>query len=221
MKKLSQKNLTAESRVRLAINQAMEIYMNQLNTGLISIGLENAFQMHLASIIGDLLNINTYYPEEKFVIHFEKNMPINSNNDYVDIVINYHNKNSIEQYLMELKFKKISDSAPDLGNIESYIDIYNLDTHKKKTTNVKNCYFIFLTDLKTYTRKARSGTRTEIPMEDGYVIQKGKQYTVTGMAAKKNTIKYPNGFMFNSDYKIEYTQFNVSNKPYWYFILEL
>ena len=59
MKKLSQKNLTAESRVRLAINQAMEIYMNQLNTGLISIGLENAFQMHLASIIGDLLNINT------------------------------------------------------------------------------------------------------------------------------------------------------------------
>lgn len=221
MKKISQMDLTAESRVRIAINQAMEIYMNQLNTGYITIGLENAFQMHLASIIGDLLNIHTFYPEERFIIHFEKNMPINGNDDYVDIVINHQNGMNVEKYLVELKFKKESDSATDLGNILSYIDIYNLDSHKYFTPNVKNCYFIFLTDLKTYTRKARSGTRTELPMEDGYTIQKGNKYTVTGKSAKDNTYKYPNGFVFNNDYKIEYNRFEVKNKPYWYFILEL
>lgn len=221
MKELCQKNLIAEKRVSLAIKQAMEIYMNKLNTGLITIGLENAFQMHLASIIGDLLNVNTYYPEEKFIIHFEKNMPINNNNDYIDIVINYNNKENIEHYLIELKFKKISDSAPDVGNIESYIDIYNLDSHKQQTKNVKKCYYVFLTDLETYTRKSKKGTRTEIPMEDGYTIKKSKQYIVTGKAAKQNTIKYPDGFKFNNDYKIEYTKFNVNNKPYWYYILEI
>ena len=108
MKKISQMDLTAESRVRIAINQAMEIYMNQLNTGYITIGLENAFQMHLASIIGDLLNIHTFYPEERFIIHFEKNMPINGNDDYVDIVINHQNGMNVEKYLVELKFKKES-----------------------------------------------------------------------------------------------------------------
>lgn len=123
--------------------------------------------------------------------------------------------------MIELKFKKKSDSAPDLGTIESYKDIFNLDSHRKNTKNVYGCYFIFLTDLGTYKNKPRKGTRLELPMYNGCVIEKSKQYTVTGDSAINNTQKYPNGFVFNKDYKIEYQNIKILNKDYWFFILEI
>ena len=221
MKNIANMDLSVDLRVRTAVEQAMEIYLNRLNTGLISLGLEDAFKMHLAGIISDLLNITTYYTDERFIIHFEKNMPINGNNDYVDIVINYNRGEHIEQYLIELKFKKISDCVPDLGNVESYIDIYNLDMHKNNTPNVKGCFFVFLTDLQTYTKASTRGTRKELPMEDGYTICKGKRYVVSGETAKKNTRKFPKGFVFYNNHKIEYRKFNIKEKPYWYYILQI
>ena len=60
MKNIANMDLSVDLRVRTAVEQAMEIYLNRLNTGLISLGLEDAFKMHLAGIISDLLNITTY-----------------------------------------------------------------------------------------------------------------------------------------------------------------
>ena len=117
----------------------------------------------------------------------------------------------IRLYLIELKFKKVSDSAPDLGNIESYKDIYNLDCHKQSNQNVAGCYFIFLTNYATYLNQSSSGTRTQIPMYDGYIIQANHNYRVTGPAALKATLKYPNGFTFSSNYPIEYQYMNMPN----------
>lgn len=210
---------TVEKRIENAVKNAIKIYLSRLNCSFYEIGLEDTFKMHLGNIISSELELNTFCPDERFIVMFEKNMPINGNNDYIDIVIKYQNPEVVELYPIELKFKKISDSAPDLGNIASYIDIYNLDSLKINTANVRNCYYVFMTDLETYTKKANKGTRTELPMHDGYIIKKGTTYSVSGKAAKDNTVKYPNGFTFNNNYKIEYEKVSIGEKPFWYYVL--
>ena len=212
---------SVSERVENAIRRSMKTYLSRLDSGFYEIGLEDTFKMHIGSIISSELELSIIYPNERFIVIFEKNMPINSNNDYVDIVIKYQASSNTELYLIELKFKKISDSAPDLGNIYSYIDIYNLDSHKTSTPNVKDCYYIFMTDYKTYTEKSSTGTRTEIPMYDGYTILKNKRYTVSGKSAKDNTKKYPSGFTFHNDYCIEYETSSIDGTPYWYYILKI
>ena len=212
---------TVEERIENAVRKAIHIYLARLNSGYYEVGLEDTFKMHLGEIIGAELELNTIQPTERFIVIFEKNMPINGHNDYIDIVIKYQTSDTVELYPMELKFKKITDSAPDLGNIYSYIDIYNLDSHKTATQGIKECYYIFMTDLETYTKPASRGTRTELPMYDGYTIQANAPYTVSGNAAKKCTEKYPSGFTFNSNYTIEYENALINGKPYWYYILKI
>ena len=219
------KNVTIQTspdkRIENAVRKAIQIYLSRIYNKFYEIGLEDTFKLYLGNIIATELELNTFSPTERFFVMFEKNMPINNHNDYVDIVIKYKNQNVIKLYPIELKFKKITDSAPDLGNLVSYIDIYNLDRHKAITKNVCGCYYIFMTDLETYTKKSFKGTRTEIPMHDGYTIQKNKSYTVSGATAKKNLAKYPNGLIFNNDYTIEYEKVIIDKKPYWYYILKL
>ena len=135
---------TVEKRIENAVKNAIKIYLSRLNCSFYEIGLEDTFKMHLGNIISSELELNTFCPDERFIVMFEKNMPINGNKDYIDIVIKYQNPKVVELYPIELKFKKISDSAPDLGNIASYIDIYNLDSLKTNTANVRNCYYVFI-----------------------------------------------------------------------------
>ena len=219
-------DLNVDKRVDAAINRSMDIYINKLASGFLEIGLENTFQMSLADIISRELDQNTYFDNERFLVKFEKNIPINGNNDYVDIVIEYKRDKETKLYLIELKFKKVSDSSPSIGNCESYIDIYNLDSHRKNTANVCHCYYIFLTNLKTYLSKAKKGTRAKIPMYDGYTIKANIQYNVTGNAARKKIAKYPNGFSFSADYLIQYKHMrmpnvNTNEKDYWFYIIRM
>lgn len=221
MKNANVINLSVDDRVDEAIHKAMDIYLSKLKTGFIDIGLEAAFQMHLADIISKELDQKTFYKDERFIVKFEKNMPINGNNDYVDIVIEYQKQDEQRFYLVELKFKKISDSAPNLGVIQSYIDIYNLDCHKAITKNVRGCYFIFMTDEEAYIKPAKAGTRQKLPMHDGATITANQAYTVSCPAAIKETKKYPSGFTFNNNYNIEYEKWDINGKSYWHFILKI
>ncbi len=221
MQEIVKLDLQVDKRVEEAINKAMEIYLYKLETSFLEIGLENTFQMSIAEIIKQILELNTFFPNERFRVLFEINKPINGNKDYVDIVIKYERDEEKKEYLIELKFKKIEHSAVDVGNAESYIDIYNLDTHRKNTQNVRGCYFVFLTDYELYLKKAKRGTRVELPMHDGYTIKKNQSYVVSGEAIKKVVQKYPNGFIFNNDYKINYIHATIHKKDYWYYILKI
>lgn len=133
--------------------------------------MEATFQLQWSKILDDLLQLQTYETDERFQISLEKNMPVYGNKDYIDIVVK-HTKKSMERlYLIELKFKKISDSASDSGNIVSFIDMCNLDYHQINTPKVYGCYFIFLTDYENYTKTPKpSSTRGQLPMHDGAVI---------------------------------------------------
>lgn len=206
-------------RVDSIIRESMDIYINRLVNGLLEVGLEATFQLNLARILKDLLNIKIVSLNERFQVLLEKNIPINGNKDYIDIVIKYTNNNKESIYLIELKNKKISDSVPDLGNVVSYIDMYNLDCHMQNLSSVIGCFFIFLTDLKTYKNKPRIGTRKELPMHDKSEIKASQKYDVTGKAAIKAMGNYhKNGFKFSTNHLIKYTNFKIQKKDYWFFI---
>ena len=211
-------NNNINDRVESIIKQTLNIYINRLRTGYYEIGLEATFQLHFSKILQDLFDVNTLSPNERFEVLLEKNILINGKNDYVDVAIRHIENNTVSLYLIELKFKKESDSAPDLGNVVSYIDMYTLDCHKN-TPNVKGCYFIFMTDYKTYLNKPRRGTRVQLPMHDKAKINRNQNYNVTNPSAVKALGKYANtGLKFSMDHTIEYEHFKIGTKDYWYFI---
>lgn len=211
-------NNDLNDRVKSIIKQALSIYINRLRTDYYEIGLEATFQLHFSKILQDLFDVNTLSPNERFEVLLEKNIPVNGNKDYIDVVIRYIENKNVSLYLIELKFKKISDSAPDLGNIESYKDMYTLDSHKN-TPNVKGCYYIFMTDYRVYINKSGKGTRTQLPMHDLAKIKHGQIYNVTNASAIKALGKYAStGLKFSLDHTIEYEHFKIGEKDYWYFI---
>ena len=217
MKTLNVIGTSADERVDLAIEETMNIYCNRLKTKYYPVGLEATFQFYFARILETVLS-TLVVDNESFQVLLEDNNPIDSQRDYVDIVIVYRNAHIVSsKYFIELKFKKQSDSAPDVGTIESYIDMYMLDKHH----SAGNCtcgYYIFLTNLQTYINPPRKGTRCELPMHDGAIIEANKAYTVSGAAAKKIAAKYPEGFRFSREHRIEYTEFSVENVPFWFYI---
>lgn len=221
MKKANIIDVDVKSRVQKAVKDGMDLYVAKIKHGYIEVGLEATFQLQLAKIIDDILQLLTFDINERFQVVLERNMPILNNKDYVDIVIKYHNNSVDKLYLIEVKFKKIADDAPDANTIYSYQDMMNLDAHKNQTLNVDGCFFIFLTDKQTYKNKPRkSGTRVELPMQDGAIIQSGKNYNVTGPSAIACMNGYPNGFTFTATHTISYQEFDINGHPYWFFIEE-
>lgn len=217
MKSLTLIAASADERMDLAIEKSMIIYCNRLKTEYYPVGLEATFQFYFARILESVLS-TLIIDKESFQVLLEDNNPIDSQKDYIDIVVVYHGMNSLtKKFFIELKFKKKTDDAPDLGVIESYIDMYNLDHHKQKG-NCSKGYYIFLTNLVTYINKSKRGTRVELPMHEGARIMANKIYNVSGASAKKAASKYPKGFNFSSDHLIEYNSFTVNKVDFWYYI---
>ncbi len=216
---------SVNARVEMAINKAMFIYLTRLKMGMIDEGLEASFQMHLAGLLRDELEVLTIDKNERFVVELEKNMEKENNGkNYVDICVEYHKNGCLnELYPIELKFKKKSQSAEDLGVMESFKDIYNLE----QLTNIKACYFIFLTDHELYTKQPKnSGTRKVFSMYHGAKIKQNQNYKYDSKTAKNMLEKYPNGFDFKYNYKIDYQKITIpsennENKNLWFFKLKI
>ena len=143
-----------------AIYDAWFSYCNKLSNGYYEPGLEDSVKLHFASLLEKCLDLVTLYPDERFVVTLEKNLPLDGDKDYIDIVIEYHRGNECSHYPIEIKFKKLRDGAYDYGVVDSYIDIANLERQKaNKNSGVKKAFFIFLTSDIAYTRKSNKGTR--------------------------------------------------------------
>ena len=229
MKRICLTTLNVDERVKEAISESMVVYCNKLARGNICVGLEATFQHELALILKDVLGLKTLTKDERFSLTLEQNIPVAHRDNYVDIVVHYDEGGNRRDYLIELKFKKISDSAPDLGTIETYFDLYNLDRLHNTTCNPGNIcgsFVIFLTNLQTYKNKPRkAGTRFELPMFDGASILAGQTYMASGSMAKSTIYKHYGdnfpGFVFTKNLAIEYNHFLVGQADYWYFIQEI
>ena len=96
-------------RIRQAIQQSMQIYVNRLIEGYYEFGTEASFQLHFSSILDRLLELNTNSTNESFTVMLEKNYPIQGQNDKIDISVTYKNETETKTVLIELKNKKIAD----------------------------------------------------------------------------------------------------------------
>ena len=209
------------TRVEKALNKAMSVYLTRLKMGMIEEGLEVSFQMHLAGLLRDTLELLTIDKNERFVVKLEENMEKENNGkNYVDICVEYHKNGHLSEcYPIELKFKKKSQSAEDLGVIECFKDIYKLE----QLTNIKACYFIFLTDHELYTKQPKnSGTREVFSMYHKAKIKQNQSYKYNSKTAKSALEKYPNGFKFKHNYDINYQKITThKNKNLWFFKLKI
>ena len=209
------------SRVKNALNKAMSIYLTRLKTQMVEEGLEASFQMHLAGLLRDELELLTIARDERFIVELEKNMGDEKKN-YVDISIEFYEKGKpCKQYLIELKFKKASQTAGNQNVINSFIDIYNLEQLAIHNEKIEACYFIFLTDYERYTKETDKGTRQIFTMHNGAKIQTNKIYIDESKTAKKSLEKYKNGLKFSNNYQIEYKKIETHDKSYWFFLLEI
>lgn len=59
-------------RIRQAIQQSMQIYVNRLIEGYYEFGTEASFQLHFSSILDRLLELNTNSTNESFTVMLEK-----------------------------------------------------------------------------------------------------------------------------------------------------
>lgn len=222
MKNFAMSSVDPLIKIKQAIYESMEIYVNRLIGKYYDFESEAYFQHHFSKILENVLNLKSKSLDEHYVITLEKNYPLNGCKDEVDIAIIYSCNNVKKTVLIEMK-NKHNDNAIDVGLAESYKDIYELGL---QIGNISGCkidaaYFIFLTDYSGYTKKSESTTRKELPMYDGAIISSERRYTVSKQSIKGSFKKYPDGLQFYRDYKIEYTNFFVEEKPFWYFIVEI
>lgn len=217
-------SINPDDRVEKTIQEAMTIYANKVKYGFYEVDVEATFQFQLMAIIQKLLNQYTLDINERFQIILEKNFPLNGINDEIDGVIKYHCNGVEKMYLIEFKYKKMRDGGPNSGNLDSYIDLYELNT-LKNNSNIAGCYFIFMTDDKNFTiQSANQGTRSNFPMYDGYKITQNVNYCAICDAAKNRLINnhLPICLSFDTDIYIEYTSFDSSNNhTYWYYIAKI
>ena len=213
------------TRVEKALNKAMSVYLTRLKMGMIEEGLEVSFQMHLAGLLRDALELLTIDKNERFVVELEKNM---GDKNYVDICVEYHKNGHLSEcYPIELKFKKKSQSAAPQNVIECFKDIYNLEQLANKQfegKEIKFCYFIFLTNHKIYTEKPSNekDIRAKFPMWDGAKIIPNQIYKDDSKTAESVFKKYPKDFKFKHNYDINYQKITThENKNLWFFKLQI
>ncbi len=208
-------------------NVRVEHVMNEAMRGLsqvISLPTESKIQIrdYLVEIIQTRLNAISF-GEEEFEVVINPNMPINGRVDHVDIVIEYRKDDILEKYLINLNYFKEGGLAPASAQIDVYEGIRDLEVRKENDSDIKNGYYIFVTDWENYCRGTNrtSGTRAEVPIHNGYTISAGRTYALSGSQARTEAANYPNGFTFNNSYAINYHQFDNCVQSHWYFIVKI
>ena len=215
---------SVNARVEMAINKAMSIYLTRLKMGMIDEGLEASFQMHLAGLLRDELELLTIDKNERFVVELEKNM---GDKNYVDICVEYHKNGCLnELYPIELKFKKESQTAGNQAVINSFVDIYKLEQLINQNNLVKSCCFIFLTNYERYTKQPKNGgTREVFSMYHNSKIEPNQSYKDDSKTFKRALLKkFKNELKelkFNNSYTIKYQKLQCKDKNYYFFILSI
>lgn len=57
MKDLQKIDTNVDKRVKEAIENSMRLYMNKLDSGILELGLEASFKMHMATMLETWLNL--------------------------------------------------------------------------------------------------------------------------------------------------------------------
>lgn len=212
-------------RVDRAIKESLEIYLNKLNYGLYQLGVEAPLQLHVMKLLEQKLDQYTLSTEERFVIDLEKDIPLCGRRDEVDGVIEYYLRGELkEQYLIEFKYKKRVHGGPNSGNLDAYVDIYELERQKATNRLVKGCYFIFVTNDQRFTIPGDdpSANRMVFPLYDGYKIERRRYIPQVPAAVRQLRKSRYEELVFGEEHDIEYRVARTnSGNNYWFFLLEI
>ena len=215
----------AKPRIEQALRESVDIYINKLDYGFYQLAVEAPLQLHVMKLLEQRLDQYTLSADERFVVDLEKNIPLGTKRDEIDGVVEYYFKGELkEQYLIEFKYKKPSDGGPNSGNLDAYIDIYELEQQRINNSLVKGCYFVFVTSDKRFIVQSsrQAGTRMVFPLYDDYVIQKRSYIPLTPAAIRKLADSGYSELSFTREYEINYTYTKTAKgEDYWFFVLSI
>ncbi|GAB6106880.1 hypothetical protein [Fusibacter bizertensis] len=215
-------------RIEEMINMAWMIFVNQFISDKYVINLEAPFQLHFSSILKSVGELYCLNKDESFHINLEVNMGEQRKN-YVDIVLEYNIASTGEVYKVpiELKYRTLSQSAEDIGAMEIYKDIYNLEklTNRKTegTSIIKNSYFFCITNNQRYIKKSGSGLKMVFVTYDEATIEPNKEYKYLDTNEGLKFYNKYGAFKFDQQYKFRWHQASKvkTKENYWFLKMKI
>lgn len=195
-------------RLDIVIEKAWEIFINQFLNEKYEVKLEAPFQLHFASILKLVGELYCLKRKDLFFVDLESKVKIDGENK-VDIICGFFREKEECKIPIELKFKTLQQSAEDLGAMEIYKDIYNLEklvTHKDFS---QFAYFFMITDNHRYVNSPRKNSlREEFNTSDSYKIQPDREYKYTKTKTGEKFYKENGGLIFKKEHVFNWLNYN-------------
>ena len=167
-------------RLEIVVEKAWNIFTSYFLNKKYEIEREAPFQFHFASILKLVGELYCLKREETFFVDLESKIKVIDENKYIDIVCGFIIGKKEYKALIELKFKTLKQSAEDLGAMEIYKDIYDLENVIKQEHHFQTAYFFMITDNPRYTKAPRKNSlRAVFNTSDNYEIQPSYEYKYT------------------------------------------
>ncbi len=207
-------------RLDIVIENAWEIFINQFLNKKYEVELEAPFQLHFASILKLIGELYCLKRREIFFVDLESKVETGRKNKYIDIICGFIRENEECKIPIELKFKTLEQSAEDLGAMEIYKDIYDLENLVEHYNSFQSAYFLMITDNHRYVNPPRkkNSLREEFNTSNGYKIQPGHEYKYTKTKTGEKFYKKNGAFTFKRDISFNWINYKEPNHKGFYFL---
>jgi len=197
------------NRLDIVIEKAWGIFINQFLNKKYEVELEAPFQLHFASVLKLLSELYCIKRREIFFVDLESKVTTGGKNKYIDIICGFIRENEECKIPIELKFKTLTQSAEDLGAMEIYKDIYDLENLVEHNELFQSAYFLMITNNHRYTNPPRNNSlREEFNTSNGYKIQPGHEYKYTKTKTGEKFYKKNGSFTFKREHSFNWINYN-------------
>lgn len=195
-------------RLDSVIGAAWEIFINQFLNKKYEIELEAPFQLHFASILKLVGELYCLKRRELFFVDLESKIKTGTRNKYIDIICGFVRESEECKTPLELKFKTLAQSAEDLGAMEIYKDIYNLE-NLVENNSFQSAYFLMITENHRYVNPPKKNSlREEFDTSDDYKIQPNREYKYIKSKTGEKFYKDNGGFKFKRERSFDWQDYN-------------
>jgi hypothetical protein len=197
-------------RLDIVIEKAWDIFVNQFLNKKYDIELEAPFQLHFASILKLVGESYCLKRGESFFLDLESKVDLFNKNKYIDIICGFAvGENEKCKIPIELKFKTLLQSAENVGAMEIYKDVYNLESLVERDNSFQFAYFLMITDNRRYVNHPKKNSlREEFNTSKGYTIQPHHEYKHIGAKTGKKFYEENGGFVFKKEHCFDWSEPN-------------
>lgn len=197
------------SRLDIVIENAWETFINQFLNKKYEVELEAPFQLHFASILKLIGELYCLKRKDLFFVDLESKVKIGDKNKYIDIICGFFREKEECKIPIELKFKTLQQSAEDLGAMEIYKDIYDLEKPVEYNNFFQFAYFLMITDNYRYLNPPRKNSlREEFNTSHGYKIRPDHKYEYTKTKTGEKFYRENGGLTFKKEHSFDWLNYN-------------